>query len=184
LEANQETETKPKADQELVSDTTEEVKEPLEDQVEAGSEEMTQSRKEPAGSPPQADLGVERPIRSQEKEPEADLSQGPDFSSPQRPAREQEAQGDYTPEVPALAQTGRWQLVPDRIAFQDYQGPELAPVQQAEQIISWADLLRKDLAWQDQEWNNVERLLGCFPKPGWTAVQELVKERDDNSNRI
>jgi hypothetical protein len=149
-EADQETETEPEADQEPIPNTIEEVKEPPDDQAEAGSDKMTQSRAKPAGSPPQTNLEVERPIRSEEKKPEADLSQGPDFSSPQRPAREQEAQGDYTLEDPALDPTGRWQIVPDRIAFQDYQGPELAPVQQAGQIISWADLLRKDLAWRDK----------------------------------
>jgi hypothetical protein len=117
----------------------------------------------------QGDREVEKPTWSEEKVREADLSQGPAFSSPERPAREQEAQEDYTLD-PALEPTGSWQIVPDQIAFQDYPGQELAPVQQAGQIISWADLLSKNLAWQDQEWNKVEKLLGCFPRSVGTAV--------------
>jgi hypothetical protein len=58
LETDQETETKPEADQELVLDTIEVMKEPLEDQAEAVNKERTQSREEPTGSPPQADLEV------------------------------------------------------------------------------------------------------------------------------
>jgi hypothetical protein len=151
-EADQETETKPKADQEPSPNTIEVVKEPLEDQAEAVSEERTQSREETAGSPPQGDLEVEKPVRSAEKVPEADLSQGPALSSLQRPAGEQEIQGDYTLEVLALDQTGRWQLMPDRMVSQDY--PDLALVKAAGHIISWADLLRKSLARQNQEWRD------------------------------
>jgi hypothetical protein len=44
--------------------------------------------------------------------------------------------------------------------------------------------VRKSLAQLDQERGDIERLLGCFSKPVWTAVQELKKERDDKSNRI
>jgi hypothetical protein len=169
LEANQETETEPKADQELVLDTIEEVKEPLEDQAEAGSEERTQSRKEPAGSPPQADLGVERPIRSQEKEPEADLSQGPDFISPQRPAREQAAQGDYT-KFRLLPRQGdgswcRIGLPSKTIRVWNWHRYSKLDRSSAGQICSgrtWPGKTKSGTMWRGS-WV-------VFPKPVWTAV--------------
>jgi hypothetical protein len=135
VEADQETETNPDADQDLVPDTIDEVQEPLEEHVQAHSEERTQSRKKLAGSPPQGNREVEKPTWSEEKVLEVNLSQGQTFNSPDKPAREQEAQGDYTPD-PALEPTRSWQILSSRIAFQDCPSPELAPSQQAGQIIS------------------------------------------------
>jgi hypothetical protein len=124
---------------------------------------------------------VEKPTWSEEKVLETDLSQGPTFSSPKRPALGQEAQGDYTPDW-TLGPAGSWQILPDWQAFPDCPGPDMAPSQQA--IVSRAGSLQKNLTKRDQEWDKMEKLLGRFPNLISTGVRELVQQRDAMANRI
>jgi hypothetical protein len=126
---------------------------------------------------------VEKPTRSEEKLSEADLSTGPTFSSLERPALGQEAQGEYTPD-PNLGLARSWQMLQDQGAFGNCPGPDMAPSQQAEQIVSWAGLLQKDLIWRDWEWERVEKLLNCSLNLIITGVLELVQQRDTMANRI
>ena len=178
-EFKQETGTNLDTDQEPVLETSDELQE---QQPGPHSENKTQSREEPTGNPPQEDREVEKPTRSEEQLLETDLSQGPTLPSLERPALKQEAQGEYNPD-PTLGVARSWQMLQDQRAFGNFPGPDMAPSQQAKQIVSWAGLLQKDLIWWDREWKRVEKLLNCSPNMINSGVLELVQHRDTMANR-